>query len=164
MEALKLSAIWPITGLDLGDFDLTRNGADVSLSGATLTAGIVFAESPRHNPQSSLTSLIFSPGPERLLAIGSGWQVSDLPIAVTRTGRLLWDAEPRVPFVGAVSADASMIAVASKTGELTLLAETGKQIREWVLPGRVTALAFSINGRYLAAAHSDGSVGVYRLQ
>jgi hypothetical protein len=73
------------------------------------------------------------------------------------------DAELGVPACGAVSPDGGVTAVGNKAGELHLLPEGGRPGAPWVLPGRVSAAAFSQTGRHLAAAHADGSLAVYRL-
>jgi hypothetical protein len=94
---------------------------------------------------------------------GAGWGATDLPAGGQKTGRANWDADAGVPHVAAVSPDGAFTAVGTKRGELHLLTEYGRTAHEWPLPGRPTAVAFSATGRYLAVAHADGGVGVYRL-
>jgi serine/threonine protein kinase/WD40 repeat protein len=129
-----------------------------------LSANKFLVESPRPNPGSAVSGLLFSPTHEQLRIFGTGWQVTELPIAGTRPGRQIWDADLRIPLGGTISADAKMTAMCTKAAQVILLSESSKVLREWSLPGRVTALGFSINGRYLALAHSDGGIGVYRVQ
>ncbi len=128
-----------------------------------VAAGKPAGGSPRPRPQSVAAALAFAPAGRTLRAFGDGWGVTDLPLDPAGQGRQVWDAGPAVACGGAVSFDGTTTVVAAKTGEVALLPGTGNRVRDWKLPGRVTSLAFATNGRYLAAAHADGSVGVYRV-
>lgn len=123
------------------------------------TAGIV----ERPTDHSSLTAIAFMPAQKHLRTFGYGWQVSDFTAGATQLYSHLWHPEPNVPLRGTISHDGIVTIVSTKTGELNLISEAGKLQQSWLLPGRITAIALSVSGRYLATAQSNAGIAVYRL-
>lgn len=64
----------------------------------------------------------------------------------------------------AYSPDGKLLASSGFGGKVILWdAQSGKQIREWQLPGQVNRVAFSPDGWYLATANSNGTAYILRL-
>jgi WD40 repeat protein len=62
------------------------------------------------------------------------------------------------------SPDAKLLAMAGPDGRVLLWeTATGKQLKEWTLPGAVHGLAFSGDSKRLATANGNGTVYVYQL-
>jgi WD40 repeat protein len=171
----------PSTGRRSGQFpslaDAVEGPLVASADGKWLAAGVrsggvgwwevgsrkAVGVAPRALQNGGVDALAFPPTHRVARVFGPGWGVSDLPAGGLKAGRVNWDTDAGVPHVAAVSPDGAFTAVGTKGGELHLLPEQGRAAHVWPLPGRPTAVAFSATGRYLAVAHPDGGIGVYRL-
>jgi WD40 repeat protein len=62
-----------------------------------------------------------------------------------------------------VSPAGDRFALVSDGPEIKLFDFAGKELATYAMPGTVNAAAFSADGRTLAAANADGSIGVIDL-
>lgn len=121
----------------------------------------------RHKPQADhpgiARQLTFGPIGRRVFGVGLGSNVWVVPLGTARTDEFFPTTPNSTPRCVAMSADDETLAIGGWDGDLHLYNASGVLKRTIKTAGPVTAIAFSTDGRGLAAALANGTVALYKL-
>ncbi|WP_439621527.1 WD40 repeat domain-containing serine/threonine protein kinase [Gemmata sp.] len=107
-------------------------------------------------------ALLFGPDGRRVYGVGPGGTAWALETHGTAEPEV-WHPHDAPARCAAVAADGGRVATATNDGEIAVRVAGVARLRLLKAPLPVTALAFSVDGRLLAAALADGTVALFRV-
>ncbi len=141
-----------------------RLGAVTSRTGAVAIWNLIDGKIVRLAaiPKGDARQLVFGPDGRRLFVFGPGDTAWELETAGS-TEPVSWQPHDAPIRCAALAANDSRIATATDDGEIAIRTQGVARLRFLKAPSPVTALAFSVDSRLLAAALADGTIALYRV-